>query len=64
MICIIIYGYVSMAMFLASILGIILFYCLLKTQGYLNFKDSKKYVEDLEEKNNRATIILSEEFID
>lgn len=64
MLAMIIYGYISMFVYIVSLLGILSVFCIMWSQGYFNTKINNTYHRRLSEKNNRDAILLDSTYIE
>ena len=62
MIAILIYGYISILVFIVSVLSLAVMLCVLYSGGYFNSENNHLYQEQLDKKNNGQTIILDSEY--
>lgn len=63
MLAAIIYGYISMLVFLCSLCGLLAVLCVMRQQGYFDVKQIEQYHQQVKEKNTRSTIKLDSDYI-
>lgn len=64
MLAMIIYGYISMFVYVLSLFGIMSVFCIMWSQGYFDTKYHHTYHKQLSEKNNRDAILLDSTYME